>query len=555
MSTNENPNTKNNKKKKDKIQYYTPKEPDREGAAKFSFSRRPGENIKEQPIQEQKLKKWQIGKKSKSYAKTKFHTQKIKAQEEVIEKVAEKSARNEFLCAEEEGFLTGENTHRITQHDIKAEADEGTLQKIFDLRLNQFGPYKVDYTRNGRHLLLGGAKGHIAAFDWLSKKLHCELNVMETVNDVKWLHQETMFAVAQKKWTYCYDNQGIEIHCLKHLDSVLRLEFLPHHFLLCSASSKGYLSYLDSSIGKEVSGIMTKQGRLDIMASNPQSAVIHLGHPNGTVTMWTPNMKEPAGKILCHSSVLRDISIDATGRFMATTGLDRRLKVFDLRMYRELSAYRYAKKHCPGLVDFSQTGVLAVSRDNVVEMYKDMARLTTTSRPEVPYLFHRADRLVSSVKFCPYEDVLGLGHSLGFTSIVVPGAGEPNFDAFEANPFQTKSQRNQTEVRMLLDKVHPEMITLDNHIGEVDLKTAQEEQEERNKKKFLKPDKLDFTPRYKMKGKSKAGKLENRKKGVQEENIREKVREIVRTKQAEAKQKKTMKGKESALNRLKKKEA
>lgn len=59
------------------------------------------------------------------------------------------------------------------------------LAQHFDLNLEHFGPYQLDYSSNGRFLAIGGRKGHVAALEWTTKKLQFEINVMETVRDVK----------------------------------------------------------------------------------------------------------------------------------------------------------------------------------------------------------------------------------------------------------------------------------------------------------------------------------------------------------------------------------
>ncbi|XWS73258.1 hypothetical protein CRYUN_Cryun02cG0112500 [Craigia yunnanensis] len=68
---------------------------------------------------------------------------------------------------------------------------------------------------------------------------------------------------------------------------------------------------------------------------------------------------------------------------------------------------------------------------------------------------------VGKVLFRPYEDVLGIGHSMGWSSILIPGSREPNFDSWVANPFETFKQRREKELHSSLDNLPSETIMLD----------------------------------------------------------------------------------------------
>ncbi|CAJ1084939.1 WD repeat-containing protein 46 [Xyrichtys novacula] len=482
----------------------------------------------------------------------------IRQSDKASEMSQEQAARFDLLLPEDAGFLEGdegEDTCMISQEDIANAVDITSGAKHFNLKLSQFGPYRVDYSKTGRHLLIGGRRGHIACLDWQSKQLMCEINVMESVNDVKWLHSESMYAVAQKKWLYIYDSRGIELHCIRKFNDVLRMQFLPYHFLLATASATGFLQYLDVSVGKEVAAICTKTGRIDVMCQNPYNAIIHLGHHNGTVSLWSPNQKEPLVKMLCHQGNVRSVAVDKSGTYMVTSGMDKKLKVYDIRAFKPLKSYFLpAGASCLSL---SQRGLLSAATGDIVQVYRDVWSTPVTK----PYMAHRAQGAVWGLQFCPFEDVLGVGHGDGFTSMLVPGAGEPNFDGLDANPYRSAKQRQEWEVKALLEKIQPELISLDPHeLGQVDQASFKQRHQDRVQALGFDPLATEkFIPRHKKKGRSSAGNIEKRKKQVAHEDQRTVIRRTVEDKmkiqqEREAREKKAavLSSQKSALDRFKK---
>lgn len=471
-----------------------------------------------------------------SKPKTRSRLETAEAQEE---EASVRAARAELLLTEEPGFLEGEDgedTAKILQTDIVEAVDIASAAKHFDLNLRQFGPYRLNYSRTGRHLALGGRRGHVAALDWVTKKLMCEINVMEAVQDIHFLHSEALLAVAQNRWLYIYDNQGIELHCIRRCDRATRLEFLPFHFLLATCSETGFLTYLDVSVGKIVTALNARAGRLSVMAQNPYNAVIHLGHSNGTVSLWSPAMKEPLAKILCHRGAVRAVAVDSTGTYMATSGLDHQLKIFDLRgTFQPLSARTLPQG--AGHLAFSQRGLLAAGMGDVVNIWTGQGQASSPSL-EQPYLTHRLSGRVHGLQFCPFEDVLGVGHSGGISSMLVPGSAEPNFDGLENNPYRSRKQRQEWEVKALLEKVPAELICLDPRaLAEVDVVSLEQQKKERIERLGYDPDaKAAFQPKAKQKGRSSTASLVKRKRKVMDQEHRDKVRQSLEQQQQQQKQ-------------------
>lgn len=430
----------------------------------------------------------------------------------------------EILLENQEGFLQPEDelekTYKVRQDDIQSAVGVQQAKKVFELKLDM-GPYVAEYTRHGRNLLLAGRKGHIATCEWRAGTPGCELHLNETVRDATWLHNNQYFAVAQKKHTYIYDQAGVEIHCLNQYVEATHLSFLPYHFLLAGIENSGFLRYTDTSTGQIVAEHPTRKGSPTALALNPYNAILHVGHQNGTVSLWSPNSTTPLVKVQAHAGPVRSAAIDRSGHYMLSAGQDLRLKLWDIRTFKEIHSYNTF--HPASSISISDRGLAAIGTGTSVTIWKDIFTTPSStntshnapSKIQSPYLsWGNQGQRIERVVFCPYEDILGISHSSGFSSIIVPGAGEPNFDALEANPYENTKQRQEAEVKALLNKLQPDTIALNpDFVGQLDVRSA----EQRARDKDLDAPKEDplakLKERNRGRGKNSAVRRYLRKKG------------------------------------------
>jgi U3 small nucleolar RNA-associated protein 7 len=447
------------------------------------------------------------------------------------------AVRLEALLPASAGLLQTDNdveqTHRLSQHALKNLVDEQTALKMsLDLSLPSHGPYSMAFSRNGRSALLCGRRGHVALMRWQQAELQKELFLGEPARDAVFLQDEGHFAVAQNKYVYVYDGDGVELHRMSDHIDVTRMTFLPYHFLLVTLARSGYIKWHDISTGQYVAGHRTRLGESHVLAQNSWNAVTAVGHMGGAVTMWAPAQGTPLMRIQAHKGAVSGLSFSRDGVHMVSGGMDGTFRVWDVRHTRSC----VATYHCQGGqvsdINVSQRGLIAVSvalaQSSRVEIWHSGA--LSKSKEQAPYMTHTLPhrQIVNRTAFCPYEDFLGIGHSGGVSMMAVPGAGEPNFDSWVANPFETRTQAREGLVRKLMDKLSPDMITLDpTLVGEVREEAGKLAEAERKKasEEEAKKRKDKKRERTKMKGKGAPTKRHASKQEERYERVREALRQ------------------------------
>lgn len=342
-----------------------------------------------------------------------------------------------------------------SQDYIQKNVNLYTKDKVYSLKLDN-GPYKTKYTNNRSHILAYNNNGYISSFNSQNFNLCFETNIEDHIYDARYLHNECFIATAQKDCVFVYDNTGSELHAIRVMKATKMLEFLPYHFLLAGTTTNGFLNYFDTSIGEMNSSIFIKDKEPTIMKQNQSNAIIHIGSKTGKVSLWSPAQKDFLMKINCHKSAISTNEMDRSGVNMVTTGMDNKINVFDIRnTYSPLKSIKTkANIHVSAL---SQRNLLAIAYSNKITVLKNFENV---------YLKYSAPSIVSSLEFCNFEDILSIGHNNGLCSIVVPGSGDPIYDSNEVSPFTTVKQRQNTEVKQLLQKIPSDLISLKPILGE-----------------------------------------------------------------------------------------
>ena len=112
-------------------------------------------------------------------------------------------------------------------------------------------------------------------------------------------------------------------------------------------------------------------GPSQVLTQNLHNAVVHLGHQNGCVTLWTPNLPKPAVQILAHLGPLTSVSVspydggslgstNLPGRYMATAGRDGKVKVWDCRNWKGVVREWNVRGAGDVSLEWSQKGHLGV---------------------------------------------------------------------------------------------------------------------------------------------------------------------------------------------------
>lgn len=342
-------------------------------------------------------------------------------------------------------------SQKYTQDYLKKNVNLYLAEKAIKLDLNHsISGYKTCYNENGSHSLIYNKEGYMASFDTQKLNLQFELSNNEPIYNACYLHNEEYIAVAHKN-LFIYNNNGQELHCVRKIQNINHMEFLPNHFLLGNITyfrGKNKLEYLDTSIGEIIASLE--------LVNNPITTcnfdgIICLGNHDGTIDLRAPKQNNPLMKVKAHKNI-KEIKTTYNKLFVSTQ--DPLLKVFDLRNY--FKPLYTIKDVFVNKMAISGTEKLAINS------YKNIQIIFENKLVQKIPL----NSMVESLCYHPFEDILTVSTKFSYENFIIPNSCNHGYNADVISPYMTRKEKRELEVKKLLEKIPPDLISYNSTIFE-----------------------------------------------------------------------------------------
>ncbi|OQS55428.1 UTP7 [Ecytonucleospora hepatopenaei] len=347
-------------------------------------------------------------------------------------------------------LLEEKNSVKIyTQKYLKENVNLYTAEKAFDLDLEDKPlSYQIDYTRNGSHSLIYNNDGYISSFNTQKLNVDFEIeNVGEKIHTATYLHSERYIAVSQR-CLFVYDNFGQELNAVREIKNCKQMEFLPNHFLLgCVChSNESEIKYLDTSTGEIIS---TMKIGFKPVATTSFDGLVLLGDKNGCVEMKAPKHQESLIKIKVGKN-MKEMKVSYSKLYVST--YDDKIKTFDLRNY--FKPLREFKTHFTNKMTVSKNETIALSQGKNINIIKEGKIVQKC----------KAKDTIGGMCFNPFEDILTCVSRSKYENFIIPNCTDPGYNSEQVSPFASSEERREREVKHLLEKIPPELISYNSEV-------------------------------------------------------------------------------------------
>ena len=113
--------------------------------------------------------------------------------------------------------------------------------------------------------------------------------------------------------------------------SLLEIDFAPKGRYFTVLCFNGTAQLLDSQTGQPIGPRLDEQGRIQVMAFDPDGSTLVTGSEKGAARLWNVKDGKPLGEAMKHRSTVSGVAFSPDGKTVATCSYDGTARLWDSR--------------------------------------------------------------------------------------------------------------------------------------------------------------------------------------------------------------------------------